>query len=68
MLPLPEIGALIRCCGPSYDAGSVTYSGHERIHLPTRHSAGKILPGLLGTYQLFDQSGEWIYRSVPLSD
>lgn len=61
------IGELIRCLGPSYDAGSVTYSGNERIELPVRDMRGKILMGSLGVYKLTDLSGEWIYRLVQLS-
>jgi len=62
MQPLPKIGAMVRCVGPSYDAGAVTYNGHGDIRLPSRTESGRIVPGTLDWYRLTRVGGEWVYQ------
>ena len=62
----PEIGAMIRCVAPQYEAGAVTYYGHTIIELPHRTDLGKITPRSVDLYQLKQVGKEWIYELVEL--
>lgn len=63
----PEIGAMIRCIAPKFEAGAVTYSGHTVIELPHRTADGKITPRAFDLYQLKPVGKEWIYQRVELN-
>ena len=68
MAVLPKIGTMIRCIGPNFDAGSVTYAGHSIIQLPrrTERQARSFRGGGGGfaDYQLKRIGEEWVYELV----
>ena len=66
MTDLPKIGTMIRCVGPGFEAGAVTYSGHSNIDLPRRTDDGKFIPDTVDSYQLKYVGNEWIYELVRL--
>jgi len=66
MTSLPKIGAMIRCVGPSFEAGAVTYNGHTNIDLPRRTADGEIMPDTFDSYHLKRVGGKWIYDLVPI--
>ena len=63
----PEIGAMIRCVAPKYEAGAVTYYGHTIIELPHRTDDGKIIPRSVDLYLLKHVGNDWVYELVELS-
>ena len=64
MLELPKFGILIRCVGPRFEAGAVTYNGHSTIELPRRTDDGRILHDRIDTYQLKRVGEQWIYERI----
>lgn len=61
---LPKIGTMIRCMGPKFEAGAVTFAGQSRIDLPRRTEDGRIIPNTFDLYQLRQVGTEWIYQLV----
>ena len=55
---------MIRCVGPSFEAGAVTFSGHTNIDLPRRTDDGKIIPDAFDSYELKQVGDKWIYELV----
>lgn len=64
MLDLPKIGTMIRCVGPRFEAGAVTFNGHSRIELPRRTDDGRVLPDAIDLYQLKRVGEEWVYERI----
>ena len=61
---LPKIGTMIRCIGPNFDAGSVTYAGHSIIQLPHRMDDGRIISNTFAEYRLKQNGEGWVYELV----
>ena len=64
MLDLPKIGTMIRCLGPTFEAGVVTFYGHSRIELPHRKDDGRIVREAIDLYQLKRVGEEWVYERI----